>query len=325
MGVKRKITKSTNQSLSIQDAFDEYVEAKKSMNVSVSTIKNLSFSINKWMKYLTENGYSMSVDDITQKYMFAFQTHCLENNMKATTLNHYIREIRAFIYWLVEQEYLDKGFKIKQVAQQDEIKETYTDEEKMKLVAKPSKNANNDFVEWRSWAIVNWILATGHRAGTVCSIKLGDVSYTNKEIYVRQTKTNKAYITPLSKELSVVIKEYVRRWRANATNDEYLFCNVGGEQLTVNALKHSITKYNQSRGVNKISVHALRHTFARDWIRSTGDVFRLQKLLGHSSLEMTRRYVNLFNEDLKEGFSDYNPLDRLKRMQTRTKTVKRTD
>ena len=154
---------------------------------------------------------------------------------------------------------------------------------------------------------------------------MGDINYRKEEITVRQTKTNKAYITPLSKALAVVVKEYVRMWRSEATDEQYLFCNIGEEQLTVNALKHSITHYNRSRGVEKISVHALRHTFAKDWIRNTGDAFRLQKLLGHTSLDMTRNYVNMFTEDLKKDFEDYNPLDVLKKGASRTQSVKKNN
>lgn len=323
MGVKRKITRASMQKLTLNDALEEFIEEKKSMNKSPATVKGMEFSVNKWIKYLEDSQLSLNCDDVEQSYLYSFQNHYLREDMKATTLNHYVRDIRVFVYWCIERGYITKGFKIKQITQQQTIVETYTDEEKLKLIAKPSKYAN--FVEWRSWAIINWILATGHRAGTVIEIKLGDVNYRKEEITVRQTKTNKAYITPLSKALSIVLKEYVRMWRSDATDDDYLFCNIGEEKLTVNALKHSINHYNRSRGVDKTSVHALRHTFAKDWIRNTGDVFRLQKLLGHTSLDMTRNYVNMFAEDLKEGFEDYNPLDRLKKSQSRTQSVKRND
>ena len=323
MGVKRKITKANRVELTIEDALEEYIEEKKSLNKSSATVKSIDFSVRKWLAYLTEKEYSLDCKDISEGYVKAFQLHCFEIGMKPVTLNHYLRDIRGFVYWCVEREYVEKGFKIKQVTQQELVKETYTDDEKRRLLKKPSKYAS--FVEWRSWAVVNWILATGHRAGTVCEIKLGDINYGKREIMVRQTKTNKAYITPLSSALTTVIREYIRMWRSEEDNDAYLFCNVGGEQLTVNALKHSITHYNHSRGVDRISVHALRHTFAKDWIRNTGDVFRLQKLLGHTSLDMTRNYVNLFSEDMKEGFDEHNPLDVFKKGSSRTKNVKRND
>ena len=264
----------------------------------------------------------MNVKSIDQSYLFSFQNHCLENGMKPTSLNHYLRDIRAFVYWCIERGYLNTKIKIKEVTEQETIKETYTDEEKLKLIAKPSKYCES-FVEWRSWAIVNWALATGHRASTICAIRLGDVNFRKGEIIVRRTKTNKAYITPLSKALATVIKEYIRLFRSKASDEDYLFCNIGNSQLTVNALKHSIRDYNHKRGVDKTSVHSFRHTFAKDWIRNTGDVFRLQKLLGHTSLEMTRNYVNMFSEDLKEGFDEHNPLDVLKKNSSRTRTVKK--
>ena len=175
------------------------------------------------------------------------------------------------------------------VKEQEVIKETYSDEEKLRLIARPANSAS--FVEWRTWAIVNWILATGNRASTVCSIKLGDINYRKREIVINKSKTNKALILPLSPALATVLTEYVRRWRAESGDNAFLFPNIGDEELTVNALKHSIAKYNRDRDVAITSVHALRHTFAKDWIRNTGDVFRLQKMLQHSTLEMTRRYV----------------------------------
>lgn len=235
--------------------------------------------------------------------------------MKPTTLNHYIRDIRAFLYWCMEKKLFGE-FKIKLVKEQEVIKETYSDEELGRLLARPAKNA--PFVDWRTWAIVNWVLATGNRAATVCSVRLSDINFKKREININKTKTNKAMIIPLSPALQTALNDYIRKWRSEADDDGFLFPNIGEEELTVNALRLSLHRYNRSRDVEKTSIHALRHTFAKNWIRNTGDVFRLQKLLGHSSLEMTRRYVNMFSEDLKEGFETYNPLDKLKKSVSRT-------
>jgi len=322
MGIKRRITRATAQTLTLEDAFEAYVDEKKALNKAPATIKNIEGTYKVWTFYLERNGMSFDVKDVDEGYILSFSRHCLNEDMRATTLNHYLRDIRAFCYWCMEKCYIPKKFQIKLVTQQQTIKETYTDEEKMKLIARPSKNAT--FVEWRCWAVINFILATGQRAGTVCEMCLGDINYSKGEITIRKTKTNKASIIPLSKALSVALKEYTRQWRGISEDTDYLFPGIDDNKLTVNALKHSIAKYNRDRDVNRTSVHAFRHTFAKDWIRNTGDVFRLQKMLGHSTLEMTRQYVNMFNEDLKEDFDEYNPLDRLKKNASRTQAVKRT-
>lgn len=321
MGIKRKIGKAKKVEYTLREACEAYIEEKKALNQSPATIESAEYSVNMWIDYLVYSKRSIEASTVDMSYILAFTNYYLDKDMKPTTLNHYLRDIRAFVYWCQKQGYITSAFKIKLVTQQQTIKETYSDEECMKLLARPHKNAS--YVEWRSWAIVNWILATGHRASTVVSITLGALNFRKGEIYVEQTKTNKAYITPMSPALSTTIKEFIKMWRSDARNEDFLFANVGEMPLTVDALKHSIRKYNLDRDVERTSVHALRHTFAKNWIRNTGDVFRLQKLLGHSTLEMTRNYVNMFDEDLKEGFETYNPLDNLKKNASRTQKIKK--
>ena len=54
-----------------------------------------------------------------------------------------------------------------------------------------------------------------------------------------------------------------------------------------------------------------RHLFAKTWILNGGDIFRLQKLLGHSSMDIVREYVNMFNNDMQRDYNSFNPLETL--------------
>jgi integrase/recombinase XerD len=90
--------------------------------------------------------------------------------------------------------------------------------------------------------------------------------------------------------------------------DDYLFVNELGEQMTRNSMQHAIARYNKKRGVEKTSIHAFRHTFAKHYITSGGDAFKLQRLLGHSTLDGTLNYVNLYGIDLKEDFDKHSIL-----------------
>lgn len=305
----------------LEDCFIEYYDEKQALNKSKATLTGYEETMKKWFNYLQYCEYSMLAKDVDLGYVLSFSHFNLNEGMKATTLNHYLRAIRAFLYWCMDRQYV-RQFKVKLVAEQEAVKMTYSDEDCMKLLVKPRKN--DSFVEWRTWAIINWVLATGNRASTICNIKIGDVNYAKKEVYINRTKNNKASILPLSLALANALQEYTKMWLYNFGPNDWLFpSSTTADQLTVNALKHSIRRYNLARDVEITSIHAFRHTFAKNWIRNTGDVFRLQKVLGHSTLEMTRRYVNMFSEDLKEGYEEFSPLDKLKRGSSRAQQIKR--
>jgi integrase/recombinase XerD len=305
----------------LEDCFIEYYDEKQALNKSKATLTGYEEAFKLWLNYIETSEYSTMAKDVDPGYVFSFSHSNLNEGMKPTTLNHYLRAIRAFLYWCMEQQYV-RQFKIKLVAEQEVVKQTYSDADCIRLLTKPYKNAS--FVEWRTWAIINWVLATGNRASTICNIKIGDVSFAKKELIINRAKNNRASILPLSSALANCLQEYTKMWLYNFGPNDWLFpSSTTAEQLTVNALKHSLRRYNLGRGVELTSIHAFRHTFAKNWIRNTGDVFRLQKILGHSTLEMTRRYVNMFSEDLKEGYEEFSPLDKLKKGSSRTQKIKR--
>ena len=96
--------------------------------------------------------------------------------------------------------------------------------------------------------------------------------------------------------------------------DDFLFCDVYGGELTENALRHAVANYNKSRGVNSTSVHKFRHTFARKYLMDCGgNAFTLQKLMGHSTLNMTKRYCALYDADIARDYDMHSPLTQIKK------------
>lgn len=146
------------------------------------------------------------------------------------------------------------------------------------------------------------------------------MDFESHEVKLQVVKNKKQYIIPLSQTLEQTLQEYLTF--RGGTPDDYLFCNIYGEQLTTDALKNCIYKYNTKRGVSKTSTHLFRHTFAKKWILNGGDIFRLQKILGHSSIDIVKEYVNMFGVDLQKNYAEFNPLDNMECMKKNNSRIK---
>lgn len=320
ISIKRRVKQiDSNYAATIGQAFNEFISAKEALNLSVSTIKNYRHSCDYFERF---HNYSSDtpVKEITSNDIIQWANSMIKSGLKPAAINHYIRDVKVFLYWCMEKEYM-QPFRIHSVEQQEEQLKLFSERELEALLHKP--NRNDSFVVWRTWAIVNWILSTGNRAATVCDVKVGDVDYNLKEIALGHTKNKKAQIIPLSPALEAALKEYIRMWRMREDDDAWLFPNVGNEQLNTNALRQVFARYCNDRGVSKTTIHGLRHNFARGWIKNNGNVFSLQRILGHSSLEMTMHYVKLFNDDLKRDYEQYSPLDTIKRARCKAHVIKR--
>lgn len=325
MGTKRTIKKSVGSDLmTLTEAFEEFYTEKEAMGRSEETLKNYQLTLKVFMRF-NDMDEDTTTDEVSLNHIYKWINTLKLEGKKVTSINHYLRDLRTFLYWCMDADrgYIAPAFKIQMVEGQEEQLKLFSDEELELLLEKPRRN--DSFAVWRTWAVVNWVLGTGNRAATICDIQVGDIDFKGKEIELGHTKNKKAQIIPLSSSLEVVLKEYIRMWRKGAAADSYLFCNVGEEKLTTGALKHAFARYCEDRGVERSNIHGLRHNFAKGWVRNNGNMFALQRILGHSSLDMTRKYVRLFSEDIKEDFDKFSPLDSIKRKAKRTQTVRRND
>ena len=215
----------------------------------------------------------------------------------------------------MESDYLP-AFKIPIPKTDKKIKETYTVNELKTLLKKPNLK-DSEFGEYRMWVFSNYLLATGNRISSVLNVKIEDLDFKNNLIQVNKAKNRKAYIIPMSNALSEILQEYLQ-YRGGESND-YLFCTISGTKAAKKSYQDALSRYNKARGVLKTSAHLYRHTFAKQWILNGGDIFRLQKMLGHSDLTVVKEYVQMFGNDLSIDFDKFNPLDQMGLNQTKSK------
>ena len=136
-----------------------------------------------------------------------------------------------------------------------------------------------------------------------------DVHLDNQMLNVRVTKNRKPLLIPMNGTMCGILREYfVHRDAQN--DDELLFTNVYGQPLVRSTCYGMLYAYNKGRGVKTTGIHRYRHTFAKQWILSGGNVVALSRMLGHSNLNITQNYVNLLVSDLAKQVEEVNLLDR---------------
>ena len=159
------------------------------------------------------------------------------------------------------------------------------------------------------------MLDTGLRVNELINLMMDNVWLEEGLIKVLG-KGNKERLVPIGKQIRKLLWRYITRYRPEPArpNLNNLFLNRDGRPLTKNRVDSLMKRYGKMAGLTGIrcSPHTLRHTFAINYLRNEGDVFSLQKILGHSSLEMTRRYCELANVDVKKVHATASPVDNLK-------------
>ena len=263
----------------LTDAFTDFLEKCRAKNLSEKTLNIYTVHFKFFKEYLSDPDKKAS--DITEDTLEGFILYLQNRGCNDITVQSYMRGVRCFCYYLMEEGYLQR-FKIKLPKADKRIKETYTDAELKKLLKKPNVKTC-EFNEYKTWVFSNYLLATGNRISTVLSLQIKDLDFENETIQLNKCKNRKAQIVPMASSLKAILKEYLTYRKGSP--DDYVFCNSYGGKGDIRSYQEMLAKYNRKRGVSKTSAHLYRHTFAKRWILNGGDIFRLQKLLGHSNLD----------------------------------------
>ncbi len=293
---------------SVGSLYDEFMKEAVIYKKSPATLRGYAGSRKKLYKTMAgiENENIIKLD---KRFSVEYTVALSSDNLAASTINHYLRELRVFAYWCMENNYI-MPYKLKLVKETEQLKNPYTKEELAVLLRMPRRK--DGFVDWRTWAMINWILSLGSRAGTILNVMREDVDFYNDSVMTRHNKNGKLKSFPLNAELKRVLGEYLRH--VPVEDSPYLFPNNEGGELTYNAFRLAVEDYNNDRGVDKTSIHLFRHTFGKMWAENGGSVYELQAIFGHSDIRTTQRYINLYGEKLEpDRMARLNPLETLAR------------
>ena len=292
-------------SVSIEDAFEQFRTQMKGKGYADKTVRTYTEHLGDFLQFacLSVGGGKCPVCLVSRDMIIEWQAHLRFDMHNAdTSVRTKVKSLRTFLYWCMdeEREYC-KPFQIKLPLAEERLKELYSQEEMEALLRQPR---TRDLTEWRNWAAVNMVLRTGIRRSSLCELKWDDVDFERKRALLRHSKNRKQQYVPLADEAI----EVLAMWRdfSPETKDGFVFFSTYSEKkLQPNSMTQAIRKYNLKRGVSKTSLHLMRHSFATIYLRKGGQIGKLQKILGHQTMDMTQRYVHYLTEDLVEDINEY--------------------
>jgi integrase/recombinase XerD len=164
----------------------------------------------------------------------------------------------------------------------------------------------------RDKALVLLLLDTGLRASEVARLRIGDVSIKTGEVFVQPwgsgQKTKSRYVY-LGRTSRLAVMRYLAD-RQGEDAGRRLFVTEDGNPMDRSSIRLILNALGKRADVKGVHPHRFRHTFAIQFLRNNGDVFSLQRILGHSTLDMCRRYINLANDDAANAHRCASPVDR---------------
>ncbi|OPZ88266.1 MAG: Tyrosine recombinase XerD [bacterium ADurb.Bin429] len=303
----RKTTLSPQSApVTFADAVDRFQRRCAAKNLSDSTRAYYGFHLTALMRYLDTHAPTVAPAEVTPDVLRGFITHRLQ--VSAVTAYHSLLTLRVFFGFLVKDGTLaeNPATDLDPVRRKRPLIPTFSPDQITALLAACQGKAFHDV---RDRALLMLLLDTGLRASELCTLRLENIDWTECTVTV-WGKGGKQRAVPFGEATRQTLLPYLDRRGELGTPMVFVTCY--GDPLTRRRLQTIIHNRGTQAKIARVrcSPHTFRHTFAVMYLRNGGDVFSLQKLLGHSDLTMTRRYAELSDTDVREKHRTYSPGDR---------------
>ncbi len=299
-------------------AMKNYLEDAEFRNISIRTIKHYSDVLNEFYDYMVKNEI-VNVEDVNKTIVKSYILDCQKRRKNnPTTSNSKLRALKTFFtYCETELEIFNSKTNPCQnltYAKEDVKIEPFSDEQIRQMLNyyQKMKYKSKTFYAYRDYFLIIWLLGTGARLGETINLRWQDIDLENDIVKVIGKKRVDSTI-PMGHKLKKEILEYKlfveQKFKILPV---YVFTNQSGGQLQDSAIKSVFKRLQKVMNFkNRLSAHSFRHTFSRKFLTSGGNAFGLKRMLRHSSINQTQRYVNLYADDIKHMNDQFNPLNNI--------------
>jgi integrase/recombinase XerD len=310
----------------LEEALEIFVNAKIAEGVRERTIKDYKQHI-KYLKAFLVNRFEFAyIGDLNAKMIRAYITYLREEKksyegirgrerdcgLSINTINMRLRTLRTMCrFWYLEGiTAINPMENIKPIRndQEEEVK-GFSDEEINQVL-----NAFNErnYAEWRDKILIILLLDTGLRINEATNLTIDRVDFKlfSLSIPSSNAKNRKGREVPVSREVIKELKKLHEESLGYFGPHKEIFMNAYGEPLKADAMRRRLHRLGRRIGIERLHPHRFRHTFIRNYILNGGDIFTLQKIVDHSDIKTTRKYIQMEDVHIKEQHNKFSPIRR---------------
>ena len=286
-------------SVVLNDAYTDFILSRKALLCSPATIKWYSWTLWKVLTWFEGQGVQ-EPNGISARLVRAYLSSLTDRCLSDSYIHSHARVIRTMLRFFHNENYLTKPviFPMPSIRQK---RMPVLSTEKVQHLIKTCEYP-------RDKALVMFMVDTGARLSEILSMLWSDIEISSGVVNIRKGKGGKSRFVVIGIKTRRALLKYRRTISPNENSP--LFQARGGEFITKSGLRSVLLRLGKLAGFH-VSPHMLRRTFATLSLRSGMNVFHLQGLMGHSSLDMTKRYVQLLEADLVDAHQMHGPIDNL--------------
>jgi site-specific recombinase XerD len=304
-------TKVTNQLIqqivegTVRNFINGFLVERKSRGLSKWTLKYYSNELRYFSQYLDEVGL-VTLEELNSDEIRHYLIGLSERRNQGGIHSAY-RAIKAWLNWVWDEFEIEGRNPISRVSipsgKNQPLPGISITEVKMLIDSCTTK------MTVRDKALLMFLVDTGARRAEVVSLNIEDVDFIIGTVHIKHGKGDKFRIVYLGRKSRKALRKYVNSRKINLTPNSPLFTTGEGTRLTYSGLREIIRRRSVAAGIKEPGLHDFRRCFAVQMLRGGCDLVTLSRLLGHSSLMVTQRYLYLVDEDLQNGHQLAGPVD----------------
>ena len=281
----------------------------KQKNYSKHTNINYELDINEFKEYL--NKEHINYLDVDYEFIKGYLVYLYDKKLSRNSIARKLSSLRSFYKYLFNTNLISVNpFKYVSAPKKEKRLPKYLTVEELECLF------NTPILQsplgQRDRLILELLYATGIRVSELVNIKIEDINFSNKEIFING-KGNKQRIACFGEFALEYINLFINDGRKkllekHKKNSEYLIINEKGNKITTRGIEKLMDNIVKKTDIKKkITHHMLRHSFATHLLNEGCDILTVKELLGHESLESTQVYTHVSNERLRNVYLKCHP------------------